>query len=148
MKKHTDDSINLDLVVAHDRLLIDFALPQTVFIFTGRPDLERVILQIIAGIELGTGLPEAVVAKAEKQKDEMRKLASELVFEQTSSFDKFCALLKRCMHAYSEQELRTIIAASTKKKDSGLMEAELDIYMVLDELMPDAFTESEVSSIS
>ena len=46
------------------RLMVDRKLPETLCIFFGRPVLGVVVREIIASIDLGAGLPEAVIAES------------------------------------------------------------------------------------
>ena len=59
-----DEEWSLIYYTGKRRLVLDFDIPKTVLVFSGRPDLEHSVLEIIAGIELGSGLPEDEVALA------------------------------------------------------------------------------------
>ena len=72
------DAWTLIYYTGRRRLVLDDAqLPRTVMIFRGRPNLDCVVRELIAGIELETGLPERMVAESDQQRRSARRLFAE-----------------------------------------------------------------------
>ena len=72
------DAWTLIYYTGRRRLVLDDAqLPRTVMIFRGRPNLDCVVRELIAGIELETGLPERMVAESDQQRRSARRLFDE-----------------------------------------------------------------------
>jgi len=130
--------------------MLDFDIPKTVLVFSGRPDLEHSVLEIIAGIELGTGLPEDEVAMAEGVKSDLRSLAAELSLSNAhDAYSKFSILFKRCLRTHSTAELKEIITDHTDDQHGHhiLRSAEFEVIDILEELMPGAFSDAEIHEL-
>jgi Ca2+-binding EF-hand superfamily protein len=130
--------------------VLDFDIPKTVLVFSGRPDLEHSVLEIIAGIELGSGLPEDEVALAENVKSELRSLAAELSLSNAhDAYSKFSILFKRCLCTHSTAELKAIITDSKDEQHGHhmLKSAEFEFFEILEELMPGAFSDDEIDEL-
>lgn len=132
------------------KLVLDFALPKTVLIFNGRPAMEETVMEIVTGIENGTGLPESLEAEAEEQRKSMMELAVDLSLgsDQESAADpytKFTVLLRRSLETFSFDELTAFIGV---QQSDGVKDGDFDIEVVLDAIMPGAFTAEEVAVLS
>mmetsp|Transcript_27804 Transcript_27804/g.94895 ORF Transcript_27804/g.94895 Transcript_27804/m.94895 type:complete len:706 (+) Transcript_27804:156-2273(+) len=116
-----------------------FELPKTVFILSGRPDLRRMVMEIVSSIENGVGLPESVTQEANVQKEQIRALARELRLDSArSAIDKFSVLLKRCVCTFSADDIQAFI-----RDGAGAV----DLQVILDTLMPEAFGAEEVAEL-
>ena len=82
------------------------ALPPTVLVFHQRPNLERVIADIVVGIETGDGLPEELVRRS----DEFR-IESFLAHESGARVN---AVLRRILVTYSTEELFALASSSSQ----------------------------------
>ena len=72
------DAWTLIYYTGRRRLVLDDAqLPRTVMLFRGRPNLDCVVRELVAGIELGTGLPERMVAASDLERREADQLHAE-----------------------------------------------------------------------
>ena len=72
------DAWTLIYYTGRRRLVLDDAqLPRTVMIFRGRPNLDCVVRELMAGIELEPGLPERMVAASDQQRRSARRLFDE-----------------------------------------------------------------------
>ena len=130
--------------------MLDFEIQKTVLIFSGRPDLEHSVLEIIASIELSTGLPEDEVEEADAVKLELRSLAEELSLNNAhDAYSKFSILLKRCLCTHSTAELKGVITDHTDDHHGHhiLKSAEFEVIDILEELMPGAFTDAEICEL-
>ena len=144
-----DDAWTLIYYTGKRKLVLDdLELPKTVFIFNGRPVMERTVMEIVTGIESGQGLPEALEKEAADQKRAMKELAAELSLAADGEaaadpYTKFTVLLRRCLDTYSFDELCAFIGEREAHTNDVSGEAEFELDEVLDALMPDAFTAEE-----
>jgi len=88
-------------------LMLADPLPSTVHVINGRPDLDKVIREMIAGIEKGDGLPEDTLAEAESYEVKMTRHLAE---------DGFRIQLKRALDMYSPEELFNMGCAYSRKE--------------------------------
>jgi len=89
-------------------------LPANVFIYKGRPNIQRIVKLVIISIETGKGLPETVVAEGKAVRD----------FSPLGQLQ--AALLAHISCVYSHHELFEICVEETKKIDentNGYVEA-------------------------
>jgi len=85
------------------KLAVGCELPPTVLIFNGRPSLEVSVRNMILGVELETGLPEEVYAKAEAAIADAREHYNHIALrEGLSPQQRFDLLIQRSLITFGE----------------------------------------------
>ena len=137
-------------------------LPKTVLVLSGRPQFEKVICELISGIEEGSGLPEAVVHEAAAHLEAMRQLNMRLqglhnnVDEPGAPLLRFVLLLTHALYLLEPADLRALSGRKNEGRggdrgggggdDSLISLAELTA--IVTDAMPDLYHTEDVSSLS
>jgi hypothetical protein len=126
-------------------------LPKTVLVLSGRPQLDKVICELISGIENGTGLPEAVVHEAEAHMETMKKLDERMQGLHSDSDPgaqllRFVLLLTHSLYLYAPSD---IAALKEQSKCDGSMHSTLaDLTGVVIDAMPELYSTSDVAQLA
>ena len=93
------------------KLVLPPSIQPTVLIFYGRPNFDCVVREVVVGTELGTGLPERVVAEAEDAIGAAREYTQTLDTSGCGPTARFSALIRRELRARSGDVLLQQIKA-------------------------------------
>ena len=100
--------------------------PANVLLYSGRPDLEEVVAEIVGGIETGAGLPEDMVEEAEQTRHRSASAAfgeclrDHSIVEDASPFAKLdAAIYRACLSAQQPRAIVEKIPASHEPLDAA-----------------------------
>ena len=95
------------------KLVVPNNLSPTVLIFSGRPDFDRIVREMVGGVEHGTGLPEDIVLAAEAAIGQAQEYGDSLTRpEALPACERFDVLIRRELKAHGEEGLLEHIRAS------------------------------------
>ena len=126
-------------------------LPETCLIFHGRPAWDVVVREVIGSIELGTGLPEEVVAEHEACLEDVLQ-ARELLDRHgglLTPYERFVRLMQAVLARKSPKDLTVAASADDDNGAAGAARA-FDLARftrLVGENMPDEFSADELDGL-